>query len=42
MDEEQASIDYWQAVGLLQEIINSGERGSKEDVMDGLDDDLSE
>ena len=33
MDEEQACEAYWEARDILQEIIDSGERGSKEEIL---------
>ncbi len=39
MTKEQASVAYWKAVSLLQEVINSEHRGSKEDVLGELEED---
>lgn len=40
MDENQASVEYWEAVGRLNDVIESGHRGSREEVLDELEDDL--
>jgi len=40
MDEDKASEIYWQAVHLLQEVIDSGHRGSEEDILEELEEDL--
>ena len=40
MNEEQASEAYWKVVNQLQEIIDSGSRGSKEDILADLEDDF--
>lgn len=40
MTEEQASEKYWKARDLLDEIIASGQRGSRQDILDELEDDL--
>jgi len=42
MDEEQASEEYWSAVNRLNEIIESGHRGSRSEVSTSLDEDLDE
>ena len=41
MNEEQASLEYWRARDILQEVIDSGCRGSKEDILEELEGDLS-
>ena len=41
MSDEEASEQYWKAVGILQEVIDSGHRDSKESVLAELDNDLS-
>ena len=40
MNDEQASIAYWEARDLLQEVIDSGQRGSKEEILEELEEDL--
>ncbi len=40
MTEEEASVAYFNAVGLLNDIIESGVRGSRDDILDELDNDL--
>lgn len=40
MNEEQASEAYWRARDLLQDVIDSGARGSAQDIIDELGDDL--
>ena len=40
MNEEQASEAYWKAVNILQEVIDSGARGGREDILAELDGDL--
>jgi len=42
MEGEHECETYWFAVGLLQEVINSGFRGSKEDILEELENDLEE
>ena len=42
MDEEQASEVYWRAVNLFQEVIDSGYRGGKEEILVELEDDLKD
>ncbi len=41
MTEEQASVEYWKAVAILQEVIDSGQRDGKADILEELEDDLS-
>lgn len=41
MNEEDASIAYWHARELLQEVIDSEQRGSKEEILEELKDDLT-
>ncbi len=41
MDEEQACEAYWDVRDTLQEIIDSGQRGSKEELLVELEDDLT-
>lgn len=41
MNEEQASEVYWKARDLLQEVIDSGHRGDKDDILAELEDDLN-
>jgi len=38
MNEEQASEAYWKARDLLQEVIDSGCRGTKEEILEELED----
>jgi len=40
MTEEQASEKYWDAIYKLREVIESGQRGSRQDILDELEDDL--
>ena len=40
MTEEQASEKYWKAVFLLREVVESEQRGSKEELFEELEDDL--
>lgn len=40
MDEEEASVMYWTAVERLREVIVSGHRGSKVDILEELNNDL--
>lgn len=40
MDEEQAFLAYEEVKKLLNEMIESGQRGSRQDLLDELDDDL--
>ena len=40
MDEEQAFLAYEEVKDLLNEIIESGQRGSRQDLLDELDNDL--
>lgn len=40
-EEEQARLKYWEAVGLLNEIIASGQE-PKEEIMRELENDLEE
>lgn len=40
MNEEQASEAYWKVVSILDEIIASGQRGSRQDILDELNNDL--
>lgn len=40
MDEEEASIKYWDAVYKLREVIEGGQRGSKEEIFEELENDL--
>ena len=42
MAEEETSTTYWAAVRDLDEVIASGHRGSRQDVLDELDNDLAE
>jgi len=42
MTEEQASETYWRARDLLDEVVASGHRGGRQDILDELDDDLAE
>ena len=41
MNEEQTSEQYWRAVGILQDVIDSGQRSGKEDIIEELKNDLS-
>lgn len=40
MDELEVAELYWKARDILQKIIDSGERGSKDDVIEELENDL--
>jgi len=42
MTEEEASVAYWAAVFKLREVIESGARGGAQDILEQLEDDLSE
>ncbi len=42
MNEEQASEEYWSTVNRLNEIIESEHRGSREEVLASLGEDLDE
>ena len=41
MTEDQASEQYWKAVHALQEVIDSGHRGDKSEVLSEVEDDLT-
>ncbi len=41
MDENEASVEYWSAVNKLQSVIDSGARGSKGEILEELEDDLT-
>ena len=41
MNEEEASVAYYKARDLLQEVIDSGHRGDVEELLDELVDDLT-
>ncbi len=41
MNEEEASVAYWKARDILDEVIESGQRGSKEDILEELESDLT-
>ncbi len=40
MNEEQASVEYYRAKDSLQEVISSGYRGDKDEVLGELEEDL--
>ena len=39
--EEEARIEYWKAVGILNDILESGEM-KRQEIMDELEEDLNE
>lgn len=41
MTEEETSETYWKAVSWLQEVIESEQRGSRQDILDELENDLA-
>ena len=41
MNAEQASHEYWKAINTLQEIIDSGERGDKDELLAQIEDNLN-
>ncbi len=42
MNEEEASVKYWNAVYKLREVIEGGQRGSIDEILEELEDDLGE
>ena len=40
MNEEEACVAYWEVRNKLQEIIDSGERGTKESILEELEEDI--
>ncbi len=40
MTEEETSVTYWDARDSLQKVIDSGWRGSKEEILEELNNDL--
>lgn len=42
MTDLEAAEAYWKARDILQKIIESGERGPKEELLEALEEDLTE
>ena len=40
MNEEEACVEYWKLVDRLQELIDSGHRDGKDDILAELEGDL--
>lgn len=40
MDEAESCEAYWKAVRILTDVIDSGFRGTKQDIIEELEDDL--